>query len=118
MRLTFRVLLLGVLMALMGCKSSAPNYDGVPEPTGKPAKPIVKASTELVGKVSTFNTIGRFAVLNFPVTRMPSVGQTLFLYRDGLKVGEIKVTGPQKDDNIVGDLVSGEGQVGDEVRDR
>ena len=58
------------------------------------------------------------AVLNFPVTRMPSVGQTLFIYRDGLKVGEIKVTGPIQDDNIVGDLVNGEGKTGDEVRDR
>ena len=120
MRLTFQVLLLGVLVAFTGCKSHAPNYDAVPAPVTKTSssRPIVKPSDELVGKVVSFNGIGRFAVLNFPVTRMPAVGQTLFLYRDGLKVGEIKITGPQKDDNIVGDLVSGEGKNGDAVRDR
>jgi hypothetical protein len=46
------------------------------------------------------------------------VDQTLFLYRDGLKVGEVKITGPQKDENIVADLLHGEARAGDEVRDR
>jgi hypothetical protein len=35
-----------------------------------------------------------------------------------LKVAEVKVTGPQRDNNIVADLVSGDAQVGDEVRDQ
>jgi hypothetical protein len=35
-----------------------------------------------------------------------------------LKVAEIKVTGPQRDNNTVADLVSGDAQVGDEVRDQ
>ena len=35
-----------------------------------------------------------------------------------LKVGEVKITGPQRDDHIVGDLTTGEAQVGDEVRDK
>ena len=33
--------------------------------------------------------------------------QILFLYRDGLKVGEVKITGPQRDNDIVADLVTG-----------
>lgn len=105
------------MLAFSGC-SSTPHKTAVFDDVSPAAKPIVKASNELVGKVATFNAIGRFAVLNFSVTRMPAVGQTLFLYRDNLKVGEVKITGPQKDDNIVADLVSGEGAVGDEVRDR
>jgi hypothetical protein len=44
--------------------------------------------------------------------------QQLFLYRAGLKVAELKVTGPQNDDNIVADLVNGDAQTGDEVRDQ
>jgi hypothetical protein len=40
------------------------------------------------------------------------------VYRRGLKVGEVKVTGPQRDDNIVADITAGEAAVGDEVRDR
>jgi hypothetical protein len=42
--------------------------------------------------------------------------QRLNLYRRGLRVGEVKVTGPQREDNIVADLVAGEAEVGDEVR--
>jgi hypothetical protein len=33
-----------------------------------------------------------------------------------LKVGEVKVTGPQREDNIVADLAAGEAEVGDEAR--
>lgn len=117
MRLKSQVLLLASVMAFCGCSSSH-QKSAVYNDSAPAGKPIVKPSDELVGKVVSFNAIGRFAVLNFPVTRMPAIGQTMFLYRDGLKVGEIKITGPQKDDNIVGDLITGEGKNGDEVRDR
>lgn len=123
MRLTFQVLLLASVVAFSGCswfRHEPAKYDDVPSTSANtPAKkPIVKASDELVGKVVRYNTIGRFAVLNFPVNRMPAVGGTVFVYREGLKVGEIKITGPIQDDNIVGDLVSGDGKSGDEVRNR
>ena len=62
------------------------------------------------------NSAGRFVVINFPLGRMPLLDQHLNLYRRGLKVGEVKITGPQQDDNIVGDLVSGEAETGDEAR--
>jgi len=38
------------------------------------------------------------------------------LYRGGLKVGEVKITGPQDDDNIVADLLTGDSEVGDQAR--
>ena len=44
--------------------------------------------------------------------------QRLNLYRNGLKAGEIKVTGPQLDENVVADIVAGDAQLGDEARDR
>jgi hypothetical protein len=62
------------------------------------------------------NTTARFVVLNFPIEKMAAVEQRLNVYRRGLKVGEVKVTGPQREDNIVADLVAGEAEVGDEVR--
>ncbi len=68
--------------------------------------------------MASYNATGRFVVLSFPVSQMPNLDQTLFLYRDGLKVGELKITGPQRDNNIVADLVTGDAQVGDEVRDQ
>jgi len=72
----------------------------------------------LAGKVVSYNDTGRFVVLNFPAGRMPKLDQHLFLYRAGLKVAEVNVTGPQSDDNTVADLVSGDAQTGDEVRDQ
>jgi hypothetical protein len=77
---------------------------------------IVTPEQALVGKVMLVNTIGRFLTLRFPLGRMPEVEQRLSLYRRGLKVGEVKVTGPQREDRIVADLVAGEAEVGDEAR--
>ncbi|HEU6448668.1 MAG TPA: hypothetical protein VFV23_09560 [Verrucomicrobiae bacterium] len=49
---------------------------------------------------------------------MPKTGETFFLYRNGLKTGEVKITGPQRDNNIVADLTAGDAQVGDDVREQ
>jgi hypothetical protein len=43
--------------------------------------------------------------------------QRLNVYRNGQKVGEVKVTGPALDTTIAGDIVAGEAQLGDEVRE-
>jgi PBP1b-binding outer membrane lipoprotein LpoB len=92
-----------------------------PAPASAPTatlNPIVTPDNSLTAKVATYNSAGRFAVLSFPVGQMPNMDQTLFLYRNGLKVGEVKITGPQRDNDVVADLVSGTAQVGDEVRDQ
>lgn len=94
------------------------------QPKPDAAKPVesggllVTPENSLIGKVITYNTAGRFAVLDFPVGKLPALDQRLFVYRLGLKVGEIKITGPERDTNTVGDLVSGQAQKGDEVRDQ
>jgi hypothetical protein len=79
---------------------------------------IVTPETGLAGKVVKVNSGGRFVVLNFPVGHLPSIDQRLNVYHQGLKAGEVKVSGPQLEDNVVGDLVSGTAEVGDEVRDQ
>ena len=89
----------------------------VTTPTPAPA-PIVTPDYSLAAKVVSVNTIGRFVVLSFPASQMPKMDQTLFIYRDGLKVAEVRVTGPQQDNNTVADITSGEAQVGDTVRDQ
>ena len=98
---------------LVGCVHHRPVPVSV---TASPAAAIVTPGDLLAGKVVASNTAGRFVVLNFPTTQMPAVDQSLFLYRAGLKVAEIRITGPQSDDNTVADVVTGEAQVGDEVR--
>jgi hypothetical protein len=86
--------------------------------TGGAAPAIVTPDSSLTARVASYNATGRFVVLSFPVGQMPKLEQNLFLYREGMKVGEVKITGPQNDNNIVADLVTGEAQVGDEVRDQ
>ncbi len=106
-------------------------------PTTKPVKPavvvrqtavkpaatvapqtIVTPDSSLAARVASYNAAGRFVVLSFPPGQMPKLEQSFFLYRDGMKVGEVKITGPQRDNNIVADIVTGEAQVGNEVRDQ
>ena len=111
---------LGLSLAILaiffaGCLHSKPK---VAAPKNKPVTTIVTPDNSLSGKVISYNSTGRFLVLNFPDRRLPKVDQTLFLYRSGLKVAEVKVTGPQNEDNTVADLVNGDARTGDDVRDR
>jgi hypothetical protein len=139
------VCLLAVTVVVSGCslfKSEPPNWGDAPAqvsvtnnaaavvatpatapmtPPSAPAtspkpKVIVTPDTTLAGSIVRVNDSDRFAVLNFPVDKMPAVGAHMNIYRKGLKVGELKVTGPQQDDDIVGDLTNGEAQIGDDVR--
>ena len=112
--------LLAVALLANGC--SLFHHPAKPARAAAPAAPvpaaIVTPDNSLTARVISYNPAGRFVVLGFPVGQMPRLEQGLFLYRNGLKVGEVKVTGPQRDNNIVADLVAGEAQAGDEVRDR
>ncbi len=74
--------------------------------------------TALIGKVAMFNKAGRFVVISFPIGHLPALEQRMSICRRGLKVGEVKITGPQQEDNVVADLTSGEAQVGDEVLEK
>jgi hypothetical protein len=90
-----------------------------PAKTRKPAptRTIVTPDESLEAKVLTVNTVGRFVVLNFPTGRLPKLDQHMFLYRGGLKTAEVKIVGPQQDTSIVADIISGDAQAGDMVRD-
>jgi len=82
---------------------------------------VVTPDNSLTARVSRYDDVARCVVLTFPVGQMPKLGQTLFLYCNGLKVAEVKVTDRpdlQLDNNIVADLIAGDAQVGDEVRDQ
>ncbi len=79
-------------------------------------KVLVTPATGLAGKVARVNPQGKFVVLSFSIGHLPSLEQRLNVYRAGLKVGEVRVTGPQLDENVAADIVSGEPQTGDLVR--
>ena len=116
----FLVVLAGVLV-IFGCASKrnaqTQGSGGSQAGTNAPnQKLVVTPATALVGKVVQINIAGRFVVLNFPLGRLPGLELHLNLYRGGLKVGEVKITGPQDDDNIVADLLTGDSEIGDQAR--
>ncbi len=135
---------LGSLVLCAGCsagklfsKKPAPAFDNAavglpPEPPavkrepkteakGEPNKPselIVTPGNFLTGKVVRYNDVGRFVVLDFPLGHTPQAEQTMFVYRRGLKVGEVKINEWQRENLIVADLTMGEAKEGDEVRSK
>lgn len=129
MKISWLCVLLLVLLLANGCaffhhRSAEPVQ---PAPTGRSAtpaassatlNPIVTPDNSLTARVAAYNSAGRFVVLTFPVGLMPATDRILFLYRNGLKTGEVKITGPQRDNDVVADLVAGTAQVGDEVREQ
>lgn len=82
------------------------------------SKLIVTPESGMAGTVATYNEAGHFVVLDFPLGHMPTAEQRMYVYRNGLKVGEVRITGPQKENHTVADLAAGEAQRGDEVRDK
>lgn len=70
------------------------------------------------GRVASVNPNLEFVVLTFPLGQMPPIEHHLDVYRNGTKVGEVKITGPQQEDNTVADIVSGGAIKGDEVREK
>jgi hypothetical protein len=122
MRILLSVMLF-VALGLSGCaRKKVANSEFLPLPragaSGTNETRILTPENALIGKVAVVNMTARFVVLNFPLGKMAAVDQRFDVYRGGLKVGEAKVTGPQRQDNIVADLVAGEAQVGDEARSR
>lgn len=103
-----------------GCSTHTPKSKAAVrvKPAAAQPAPIVTPDYSLSAKVVSVNTVGRFVVLSFPSGILPKLDQTLFLYRGGLKVAELRVTGPQQESNIVADLASGDAQVGDTVSEK
>jgi hypothetical protein len=114
------VFLLVLALMLPGCAWVKRHTFGhhAAKPAAKSSHMIVTPDDSLAAKVLTVNAVGRFVVLNFPEGKMPKLDQHLFLYRGGLKAAEVKVVGPQQETSIVADILSGDAEVGDTVRDQ
>lgn len=116
-RLLF-MLLCGLLVA--GCKNTPAgqhaNSDAAAKRKGK-SKVEMVPDDALRGRVAMVNPNSRTVILSFPLGWLPAVERRLNVYRGGVKVGEVKVTGPQMDTNIAADLLAGEARPGDQVRE-
>ena len=122
MRLVISLLISSLTLAGCATNNSKPtNAAKRKTPATSKARAANQKSTlaptlQLIGKVASVNSELRFVVLDFSVGDMPGINQRLGVYRAGQKVGQVKVTGPQSDTNIVADVIEGEAQAGDEVR--
>lgn len=85
---------------------------------GRQEPVVVVPSRVLTGKVLRVNKSARFVVVVFPLGQMPAVDQRLSVYREGLKVGEIKISAFQRDDKAAADIVAGDAEEGDQVSAR
>jgi hypothetical protein len=79
-------------------------------------KLIITPGETTFGKVVSVNEAARFVVLSFPLGHLPPMDQHLGVYRHGLKIGEVKITGPQSDENIIANVETGDPVLGDEVK--
>lgn len=113
---------LGAALLLAGCAhhkpaaQPAPPVSPAPETSKAVAKPVIKPDLQVTGQIAMVNAQAHFVVINFPPGPVPQPGQHLNVYRNGQKVGEVAVTGPQREYDTVADIVTGDIQVHDEAR--
>lgn len=62
------------------------------------------------------NFQARFVVISFGAGSAPANGQVLDVLHKGLKIGEVRVTGPQHEADTVADLITGDANQGDDVQ--
>jgi hypothetical protein len=79
---------------------------------------IVTPDLSTVGRVARVNASLHFVVLTFPIGQTPANGTRMNVYRRGDIVGEVRVTDQQRNNNAIADIVLGDAQNGDEVRQK
>ena len=113
-------LALWCVLVLAGCGGNRAGNSHRSAPislTNKPPVLIVTPATGTTGRVALVNVRSHFVVVSYSFGNVPAADRRLNVYRQGLKVAEIKINDVRRDTNIVADIVAGECQVGDEVRE-
>ncbi len=94
-------------------KPAPPVASQQPKPV---SQPVIKPDLQISGQVAMVNAGAKFVVVTFPPGPMPQPGQRLIIYHNGIKAAEVKVTGPQHENDTVADIISGDIQLHDEAR--
>ncbi len=122
-----------VSVALTGCRSSADpdrpatagpvstKGGGLLRPATTPAEatnaaPAVATVLPASGRVHSLNPGLRFLVADYTLGGMPPLHSRLGVYRNNEKIGEIRLSGPERNGFVAADIVEGILQVGDEIR--
>ena len=106
---------LACAVAVIGCGTPKP-ADSAKEEAAASTNFVVAPSIDLIGRVTSVDAKSRFVVIAYPAASVPEKEQRLNVYRQGRKVGELKVTGPRQDNITAADILAGEVFVGDEAR--
>jgi hypothetical protein len=103
-------------LLLAGCVHPKPPVNSpLPSVKQKPPDTYITPALGAVGRVEMVNAEGRFVVLSFPPGHVPPPGQSWRINHRGLKIGRVKITGPQRAIDTVADIVEGEANLGDEA---
>jgi hypothetical protein len=85
---------------------------------GAPARyPEVTPVTPVQGRVVFLNPKLRFVIVDFAFHQMPRLEQRLGVFRAGRRVGEVRISGPADGTRVAADVMAGEADVGDLVRE-
>jgi len=87
-----------------------------PKSPTKSTTPQTAPVSEPVGKVASVNPTLRFVVIDFALNPVPQVDQRMAVYREGQKVGEVKISPQSRNSIIAADVTAGDAKVGDDVR--
>ncbi len=100
-------------------KDTPPGKDKPPAAGGTNTvltSPLITPVTVLSGRVVMVNAPLRYIVIDFGVGLLPQPGQRLDVYRQGNKVGEVRISGQARAGNVAADIMLGEAADGDEIR--
>ena len=122
-----RAALLSFVMLLAACASgcgTTKSKDGAPgggtSATGGTnnilTTPVITPVNILSGRVVMVNTNLRYIVIDFGVGLLPQPGQRMDVYRQGNKVGEVRISNQARAGNVAADIMVGEAGEGDEIR--
>lgn len=123
----------GLVGLTVSCARVAPPSTASPGPTpvgrtnapapraaevGLPTRyPEVTPVTPVQGRVVFLNARLRFVIVDFAFHQMPRLEQRLGVYRAGRRVGEVRISGPADGTRVAADVMAGEADVGDLVRE-
>ena len=104
-----------LLAGSAGCVG--PNGGGATADPGAAEDAYYQLDESVAGKIVLVNAAMQFVVMDFHLRRLPALEQRLDVFRAGQKVGEIRVTGPVREMTVAGEILSGNPEAGDEVRE-
>jgi len=77
---------------------------------------VITLADPWAGKVAFVNQTVRFVILDYSLSQIPPMDQRLSVFRKGLRVGEVKISGQPQNGYVAADITAGEIQNGDETR--